>query len=183
VITGSLARRYAKALLDIGIKQQTYDALGRELDRTAEAFVRSPELSQALENPVFPLEKRKLVLDDVARRLALSKVVRNFVMLLLDKGRIGALPDIARAHHALVDEHAGRVRASITTARPIDPALEQRLKGALEKQSGKVVLLDKHEDPTILGGVVTQLGDLVFDGSVRTQLARLREELLEPGNP
>lgn len=178
MITGSLARRYAKALLEIGVRQQTYDALGRELDRTADVFAKSPELRTALENPVFPLDKRRLVLDELARRLALSKTVRNFVMLLLEKGRIAALPDIARAHHALVDEHAGRVRATVTSARPLDPKLEARLKSALEKQSGKTVLLEKREDPSIVGGLVTQLGDLVYDGSVRTQLQQMREKLL-----
>jgi F-type H+-transporting ATPase subunit delta len=178
MITGSLARRYAKALLSLGVQQQTYDALGRELDRAADTFVASGELRVALENPVFPLEKRRLILDELTRRLALSKVVRNFVMLLLDKGRIGALPDIARAHRALVDEHAGRIRASVTSARPLDPALEARLRTALERQSGKTVILEKREDPKIIGGLVTQLGDLVFDGSVRSQLASLREQLL-----
>jgi F-type H+-transporting ATPase subunit delta len=178
MIIGSVARRYAKALLAIGVAQQSYDALGRELDRTAETFARSPELKSTLDNPVFPLEKRRLILEELARRLALSKTVRNFVMLLLDKGRIGALGDIARAHRALVDEHAGRVRATVVSARPLDPALEARLKAALEKQSGKIVLLEKREDPSIIGGVVTQLGDVVYDGSVRSQLAALREELL-----
>jgi F-type H+-transporting ATPase subunit delta len=178
MITGSLARRYAKALLSIGIQEKTYDALGKELDRTADTFARSPELKLALENPVFPLEKRRQVLEELARRLALSKTVRNFVMLLLDKGRVGALPDIARAHRALVDDHAGRVRATVTSARPLDPVLETRLKSALERQSGKTVLLDKREDPAIVGGLITQLGDLVYDGSVRTQLLRLREQLL-----
>ena len=178
MIIGSVARRYAKALLEIGVAQQTYDALGKELERVADTFARSPELKQTLENPIFPLEKRRHVLDELARRLALSKVVRNFVMLLLDKGRIVALPDIARAHRALVDDHAGRVRATVTTARPLDPQLESRLKSALEKQSGKTVLLDKREDPAIVGGLVTQLGDTVYDGSVRTQLQQLREQLL-----
>ena len=178
MVTGSLARRYAKAMLEIGIRQQTYDALGRELDRAADTLQRSPELRTALENPSFKFAKRREVLDDVARRLGLSQVVRNFVMLLLDKGRIGALPDIARVHRTLVDEHAGRARAQITSVRPIDAALESRLKAALEKQSGKTIILEKKEDPTILGGLITQVGDLVFDGSIRTQLAQLREELL-----
>ena len=178
MIVGSLARRYAKALLEIGIRQQTYDALGKELERIADLFAKSPDLKNTLENPVFPLEKRRLVLEEIARRLGLSKMVRNFIMLLLDKGRINALGDIARAHRALVDEHAGRIRASVTTARPLDPALEARLKTALERQSGKVVILEKREDPTIVGGLVTQLGDIVYDGSVRTQLQQLREELL-----
>ncbi len=178
MITGSIARRYAKALLDLGIEQQTYDAFGRELDRAADTFVKSPELRTALENPVFALEKRRLVLEELARRLALSKTMRAFVLLLLTKGRISKLPDIARVHRTLVDEHAGRVRATVTSARALDPALESRLKSALERQSGKTVLLDKREDPAIVGGLVTQLGDIVYDGSVRTQLAKLREQLL-----
>jgi F-type H+-transporting ATPase subunit delta len=178
VITGSLARRYAKALLEIGIAQQTYDALGKELDRAADTLRSSPELRVALENPVFSLEKRKLIMDELSRRLALSRTVRNFIMLLLDKGRIAALPDIARVHRTLIDEHAGRMRATVPSARPLDPLLESRLKTALEKSSGKVVLFDKREDPAILGGLVTQLGDTVYDGSVRTQLQQLRDELL-----
>ncbi len=91
-------------------------------------------------------------------------------MLLLDKGRIASLPDIARAHRTLVDEQAGRVRATVTSARPLDPLLETRLKTALEKLSGKKVIFEKREDPALLGGVVAQVGDIVYDGSVRTQL-------------
>jgi len=178
VITGSIARRYAKALIEIGIQQQTFDALGKEVERAADTLRASPELRNALENPVFSLEKRKLIMDELSRRLALSKTVRNFIMLLLDKGRIASLPDIARAHRALVDEHAGRVRATVTSARPLDPMLETRLKTALEKSSGKTVIFEKREDPAILGGLVTQVGDTVYDGSVRTQLQSLREELL-----
>jgi len=178
VITGSLSRRYAKALLEIGISQNTFDALGKELERAADTLRASPELRNALENPVFSLEKRKLIMDELSRRLALSKTVRNFIMLLLDKGRIARLPDISRVYRGLVDEHAGRVRATVVSARPLDPMLETRLKTALEKQSGKVVIFEKREDPSILGGLITQLGDTLYDGSVRTQLQQLREELL-----
>lgn len=174
----AVARRYAKALLSIGVERQSYDALNKELERAAETFQRSPELKTTLENPVFSLAKRRLILDELARRLGLSKLVRNFLMLLLDKGRIDALPEIARAHRALVDEHAGRLRASVTSARPLDPRLELRLKTALERQSHKIILLEKRQDPSIVGGLVTQLGDLVFDGSVRAQLEGLRHRLL-----
>ena len=178
MITGSLSRRYAKALLEIGIAQQTYDALGKELERAVDTLRSSPELRNALENPIFSIEKRKLIMDELSRRLALSKTVRNFIMLLLDKGRIARLPDISRVYRGLVDEHAGRVRATVVSARPLDPMLETRLKTALEKQSGKVVIFEKREDPSILGGLITQLGDTLYDGSVRTQLQELREELL-----
>jgi F-type H+-transporting ATPase subunit delta len=178
VILGSAARRYAKALLAIGIDQNSYDAFGKELERVAESFSRAAELTRALENPVFPQERRRLILEELARRLALSKTVRNFLLLLLDKGRIGDVVDIARAYRGLVDAHAGRLRAVVTSARPLDPALEVRLKTALEKQTGRVVLLDKREDPSIIGGLTAQVGDLVYDGSVKTQLATLKAQLL-----
>lgn len=180
MITGSVARRYAKALLEIGVATQSYDANGKELDRVAAAFVASPELGRTLGNPVFPLEKRRLILEDIIRRVGLSKTLRSFILLLLDKGRISAVGDIARAHRELVDLQAGRVRASITSAKPLDAATEARLKTAIEKRTGKIVVLTKKEDPSILGGVVTQVGDLVFDGSVRSQLKSLRDELSTP---
>ena len=178
MITGSLARRYAKALLEIGIHDHSFDAFGKELDRAGDTLRASPELRNALENPIFSIEKRKLIMDELLRRLAASKMVRNFIMLLLDKGRIASLPDIARVYRTLVDEHAGRARATVTSARPLDPLLETRLKTALERSSGKTVIFEKREDPAIMGGLVTQLGDTVYDGSVRTQLQQLREELL-----
>ena len=179
MIAGSIGRRYAKALLQIGVASKSFDALGRELDRVAEAVRSSPELRVALENPIFPASQRRQVLEDLARRLALSATIRNLLLLLLDKQRIGALPDIARALRELVDEQAGRARAVVTSAMPLDPLVESRLKGALEKQTGKTIILEKKIDPALIGGMVAQVGDLVFDGSVRTQLEQLREELLE----
>jgi F-type H+-transporting ATPase subunit delta len=178
VTNGSVARRYAKALLELGIESNSFDSMGRELERTAELFAGSAELHKTLTNPVFSLEKRRAVLEEIARRTGLGRIVRNFLLLLLEKGRIAALPDIAREHRALVDAQAGRLRATVTTAKALDPMQEQRLRTALEKQTGKVVVLTKREDPALLGGVVAQVGDVVFDGSVRAQLARLREELL-----
>jgi F-type H+-transporting ATPase subunit delta len=178
VIVGSIARRYAKALLEIGVANKTFDALNAELERIAALYTSSKELADALENPVFPLSKRKGLLEELARRLALSKVVRNFLLLLLERGRISALAAIAREHRALVDKQAGRIRARISSARPIEPGVELRLKNALEQRTGKVVILEKQEDPALIGGLVTQIGDLVYDGSLRTQLANLRQQLL-----
>lgn len=178
MVIGSLSRRYAKALLAIGIDKKCYDSFGRELQRLVEALQQNGELRRVLASPLFSKIKRRNILEEVARRLALSPMMHNFVMVLLDKNRIAALPDIARTYSALVDEQAGRVRATVTAAKPIDPQLQTRLKAALEKQTGKTVLLEPREDPSIVGGLVTQVGDLVFDGSVRSQLFALREQLL-----
>ncbi len=175
---GSLARRYAKALLEIGVQSQTYDAIGKELERIAGTVGGSAELRASLASPSFSGDQRRAVLEELVRRLALSKPMRNFVMLLLDKGRIEKLPDIARAYQTLVDEHANRLRATLTSAKPVDGTTAERIRKALEKQTGKTIVLEKREDPTLLGGLQTQLGDTIYDGSVRTQLEKLRESLL-----
>lgn len=178
MIAGSVARRYARALLEIGMANHAADALGKELERVADLMKGSAELRAALENPVFALSKRKALVEELVRRLALSRTVRNFVLLLLERGRVGALPDIAREYRAFVDEAMGRVRVTVTSARPLDGATEIKLKTMLEKRTGKVVLLEKKEDAALLGGIVTQIGDMVYDGSVRTALATLKHELL-----
>ena len=178
MIVGSIARRYAKALLAIGIDAKTYEGLGRELDRLAQTYQKSPDLREALVNPVFPLSQRQRLLDELGRRLALSRTTQHFVQMLLNRGRIGYLPDVARELRALVDTQAGRVRAKVTSAQPLDIAAEVRIKAALERATGKTVILEKREDPALLGGVVTQIGDVVYDGSLATQLANLRQSLL-----
>lgn len=178
MIPGSVARRYAKALMDIGVANRTYEGLGREIQRLGKAFASSPELREALSNPVFLLSQRRKLLEELCRRLAVSKTVHNFTMLLLERNRISSLPDIARQIRAMVDLQAGRVRAKVTSAKPLDMAAEVRIKSALERTTGKTVVLEKSEDPALLGGIVTQLGDTVYDGSLVTQLNNMRQRLL-----
>jgi len=177
-LVGSIARRYAKALLEIGAASKNAEAMATELDSLAAAYRSSPELAEALRNPIFPLSKRRAVLDEITQRLGASRSVRNFALLLLDRGRIKSLPDIARAYAVLLDESLGRVRVRVTSPRPLDSEHERRLRQALEKRTGKNVLLEKYEDASLLGGIVSQIGDIVYDGSVRTQLENLKHQLL-----
>jgi F-type H+-transporting ATPase subunit delta len=178
-LQGSIARRYARALLEIGVTQGTYENLGNDLTLLARLFQGSKDLQTALENPIFPLSQRKAVLDKLATRLGLRKEMRNFLMLLMDRGRIGQLPDMAREMAVLCDRQAGRVRATVASARPLPEDTALALRGAIEKRLGKKVILERKEDPGLLGGIVTQVGDVVYDGSIRTQLERAKRELLE----
>ncbi len=178
MIAGSLARRYARALLDIGIAKGTYEQLGKDMDEQAALYSGSRDLQEALTNPVFPMSRRRAVLEAVLERGAVSPITRNFVLLLLDRERIPYLPAIARELRAMVDERAGRVRAVVTSAAPLTAENLASIQAALEKVSGKKVLLEKKEDPALLGGVVAKVGDVVYDGSVRTQLEMMRERFL-----
>jgi F-type H+-transporting ATPase subunit delta len=178
MIAGSLARRYARAILEVASDKQSHERVGQELDDLAAAFVASRDLREALTNPVFPRAQRRQVLEALLARVAASPETRNFVLLLLDRERIVTLPDIARELRAMVDEKLGRVRAEVTSARPLPAEHVAQIQAALEKAAGKKVLLEKSEDPSLLGGVVAKLGDIVYDGSVRTQLERMREEIV-----
>jgi F-type H+-transporting ATPase subunit delta len=177
-LEGSIARRYARALLEIGVAGGNYEQLGAELASIAAVFGGSHDLRHALENPVFKLSQRKAVMAQLGERLGLSKTLRSFLALLADRRRIARLPDIARELSVLVDRQAGRVRARVTSARPVPDELALRLRGAIEKRLGKQVILEKREDPALLGGLVAQVGDLVYDGSVRTGLAEAHKQLL-----
>ena len=178
MISGSLARRYARALLDVGIDKGTHEKLAAEIDDLAVAYSAARDLQEALTNPVFPRAQRRAVLEAVLLRVGVSVETRNFVLLLLERERVQVLPAIARELRAMVDEKVGRVRATVTSARPLPAEQVAQIQSTLEKATGKKVLLDKAEDPTLIGGVVAKLGDTVYDGSVRSQLERMREQIL-----
>jgi F-type H+-transporting ATPase subunit delta len=177
-LSGSVSRRYARALFGIGVDRGDFEQLGRELGDFAELWSSSPDLRQALENPVFKPSDKRTVLERLLPRVAPTREVQKFVLLLLDRRRIAALPAIARAYRELADEHTGRVRALVTSAQPLAPAEADRVRRSLEQRTGKKVILETAVDAGLIGGIVARVGDLVLDGSVRTQLANLRAKLL-----
>jgi F-type H+-transporting ATPase subunit delta len=177
-LSGSVARRYARALFGIGVDAGNFDALGQQLGDLAELWSSSAELRQALENPVFHQDEKRKVLEQLLPRVAPTPEVQRFVLLLLDRRRISILPAIARAYRALADEHTGRVRARVTSAEPLTPAALDRVRRSLEQRTGKKVIVEAEVDPDLIGGVVANVGDLVLDGSIRTQLSDLRAKLL-----
>lgn len=179
MIAGSLARRYARALIDVGTAKGNYEQLGRQIDDLAAAYSASRDLVEALTNPVFPRPQRRAVLEAVLQRIGAHAETRNFALLLFDRERVPYLPAIARELRAMVDEKAGRVHATVTSARPLAPDHAMQIQQALEKATGRKVVMEKKEDASLLGGIVAQVGDTVYDGSVRTQLELMREQILE----
>ncbi len=177
MIVGSIARRYAKALLAIGIETRLFEKFGKELDQFAE-LLQHPQLRDLLDNPSYPLSKRKAVLEDLVGRLRPSPKLRNFLLLLMDRGRISSLPIIAREYQGLADKHAGRIRARVVSPQPLDLATSTRLKKALAQRTGQQIILDQVTDPTLIGGMITQMGSIVYDGSIRTSLQQMRDALL-----
>jgi F-type H+-transporting ATPase subunit delta len=173
----AISRRYANALLLIGKEDGQTETYRTQLGGFAGLMGGDDTLRQAVCNPLYDAASRKRVLTAVIEQLALSPVISSFLQLLLDKGRIGFLADINDQYQKFADELKGIARASVISASPLSPDSVDNIKSALSKKTGKDVLLEIEEDPGLIGGIVTKIGDLVFDGSIKTQLLNMRESL------
>jgi len=179
MVTGSLARRYARAVIQIGTEQGNLDRLGAELRSLAGAMKESPELVSSLTNPAIRRADRRKVIDALLQRVGASPYTQNLIYILLDGERLASLASISREVDAMIEARSGRVSAEVTSARPLEAGEVAQITAALEKLSGKQVTVTRREDPSLLGGVVAKLGDTVYDGSLRTQLQNLRDELIK----
>lgn len=175
----TVSRRYAKALMTLGQEDGKYKEYGEELQGFAQLMEQEPELKHALLNPIHGLEERRKLLLHLTEVLKLSPIMGNFLKLLFDKHRLAALPGIAQVYQQLVDELENVKRARVKAAIPLDESMQERLRQALEQMTGSRVVMEVEEDPTIIGGIVARVGDLVLDGSIRTQLMSLRESLIK----
>ncbi len=173
-----VARRYAKALLELGIEQGNLDSLVTEIESIAEAWNESAELRNAMENPMVSHAAKTQVMGDVAEQTGVGQTTRNTLRLLVDRRRTRTLPYLASALRELADARKGLVHAEVTTATPLSDGYYSRLQTELEKMTGMRVVVDRRTDPTLIAGVVTRIGDRVFDGSVRTRLQSLRDALM-----
>jgi F-type H+-transporting ATPase subunit delta len=177
VIDASVARRYARALLALGLEDGRHEAYGAELEAVARALETSPEARDVALNPGYSAQQRQGVIGTLAGELKLSPQVVNFLRLLVDRQRIASLPAIVRSYRELVDAQVGRVRAMVTTVQPLSTDELSRLRDTLAAATRRTIILEAKTDPSIVGGVVTQVGATLFDGSLKTQLERMREEL------
>lgn len=175
--SGSLPRRYAKAVISLAHDTGNLDKIGTDLRALAQMMKVSAELQSVLSNPAIRRSDRRKVIDGLLQRITAQPHTKNLIYLLLDGERLVELPAISREVDAMIEARGGRVSAEITSARPLDASQLTQITLALEKLSGKKVDVVKREDPDLLGGVVAKLGDTVYDGSLRTQLRTLRDEL------
>jgi F-type H+-transporting ATPase subunit delta len=164
-------------LVQIGAEEGAVERYNEELTRSNAVIEGNGELLAILSNPAYAIEAKREILKDVIGKLGLSPIVSNFLQLLLDRGRLEFLSEIAESYGVFADELSGIVRPVLTSAFPLENARIEEMKAALAKVSGKQVQLQVQVDPSLIGGIVATIGDKVFDGSVKTQLERIKDTL------
>jgi len=178
VRTGGLSRRYAKALVDVATEQQALEAVGRDLRTVVETMQRTREAATFFASPAIPLSDKRRVLQAIAEGVGVKSLSLRFLNLILEKRRLPHLGEMALAYEELTDERLGRGKATVTSAVPLSEPIIHGLKERLGMATGKEIYLEARVDPAIVGGLVAQIGSTIYDGSLRTQLKKVREHLL-----
>ena len=174
-----LATRYARALLAALPDPQSQDAAARFLDALARALTEDASARKALVDPAVSTEGKKELLGRLIAASGAPKQLGGFMATVLGNGRIAALPAMAAAFREQLERAQGIVSGTLTTASPIGPDLASRAAQALSRLAGRKVQLELRVDPELLGGAVAQIGSRVYDGSMRTQLDRLKHRIVE----
>jgi F-type H+-transporting ATPase subunit delta len=180
VINNALARRYAKALVQLGSEGGLVDRFREELAAVDQLFAGNAEVRAAFADPALTQDQKKSIMKELIAKLGSSELVSNFLLLLVDKNRVAFLGQIVDTYEKLADEFSGVIRPIIRTAFALDDAQVASIQAALEKKTGKKVLPQMVVDASLLGGVVTQIGDIAYDNSVKTQLKRI-QDILQKG--
>lgn len=177
MISTKISRRYAKALLSLGQEDGQYEGYGRHLQEFNNFCSANSEFFQVISNQLFSVEDRMHIIEAALEQSSFDLMVKNFLKLLLVKNRIGEIQQITDYYSKLTEDISNITRVKVFTARPLTKKTEDKLAAALAGLVSKKVVIEVAEDKSLMGGLVVKIGDLVLDGSVSTQLQRLKESL------
>jgi len=172
------ARRYAQAVFQIALEADELDRWQSDLDNIVE-LVSAPPLLALLESPKIKFDDKAKVLSELIENI--NPLVLNLVHLLVDKGRLDIISDLAEDYKQMGDSHRGIEQAEVTTAIPLDDEDKRKLAESLGTRVGKEVVLQTVVDPGVIGGIIARIGGKLLDGSTRSKLAALRKELAGAG--
>jgi F-type H+-transporting ATPase subunit delta len=178
VTNKTAAIRYARALLDVAVKEKAdLEQVERELAQFAGLFTQYPLLEKVLINPAVPVPRKRAAVADLLARAAFSPIVSKLLTLLADRDRLVLVPDLLAAYSERLLDYRNVVRAEVTTAAPIDDSRTQGILKGLASLTGRTVKLSTKVDQSIIGGMVARIGSTVYDASITRQLERMKEKL------
>ena len=173
------ANRYAKALFDVALEEKADLArIDRDLEAVVAMMQASPDLAAASNRGLADAQRKSLI-EAVSKAMSLTTPVTKVLVLLAQDRKLNYLPDLAAAYRERLLAHQNVVRAEVTSAMPLSPEKTKALADSLSQMTGKKIELSVSVDPGLLGGVVAKIGSTVYDGSVKTQLQRMRQELVK----
>jgi F-type H+-transporting ATPase subunit delta len=173
----AVCERYARAIFELTLEGG--EDLVQPIQRFAAAYVASPELESVLDNPLVEPENRAAILEEVAQRENVTGAALNTIRLLARRHKLQALPGIAKKLGELADRHAGLVRATVTSAHELPEHVYQRIESELSAAVGRKIIIERRQDPRLIGGIVTRIGDNTIDGSIRGRLDEVERQLLQ----
>jgi len=176
---GAAAQRYAKAAFSLGVETGEYERIGQEIGAVGSGLLDSVSLRDILLNPQHDAAVKSALVNGLSQKKGFSATTKNFLLLLVDRGRLDLLPEIFRSYQKLSDDKAGRMKATVVTASQASESVTNEIVASLEKKTGKKVSLTSEVDPSLIGGVVIKVGDIIYDGSIRTQLQKLKGNIMK----
>jgi F-type H+-transporting ATPase subunit delta len=180
VTNKTAAIRYARALLDVAVKEQAdLELIERELTQFADLFKQYPLLEKVLLNPAVPVPRKRAAVADLLAQAKFTPIVTKLIALLADRDRLVLVPDLLKAYSDRLLDYRGVVRAEVTTATELDAGRRDAIQHGLAALTGRTVRLATKIDPSIIGGLVARIGSTVYDASVTRQLEKMKERLVE----
>ena len=177
----TIARRYASALADVTLQRGEAKEVQHELQQWQDVLQSNAALQEVFRNPTIALDKKRAVLSKLIDRAKPRPTTTNFLKVLLQNQRLTEISEINRKLAEILDERAGMVAATVTTARPVPTDIQRSLEQQLTAVTQKKVRLNFQQDPDLIGGLVTRIGSTVYDGSVRNQLQQIRQRMAGEG--
>jgi F-type H+-transporting ATPase subunit delta len=174
------AIRYARALLDVAVKEKgDLQQIEAQLAEFVDLFKQYPTLEKVMLNPAVPVPRKRAAIAVLIARAKLTPVLAKLIALLADRDRLVLLPDLLTAYRERLLDHLKVIRADVTTAVPLPADRATAVEQSLAKMTGRTVTLATRVDPSIIGGVIARLGSTIYDGSVTTQLQKMKQRLVE----
>jgi len=173
----SASLQYANALADIALQQGAADPVLKQLAELNATLSGSAELRNFLESPAVSRTDKHAVVEKIATRLGSSKILRNFLFVVVDHRRTAALPEMIESFQQVIRQRQGLAEAQVASATPLSDAQKSNLLQTLERKTGKKLQATYSLDPALLGGAVVRIGDTIYDGSLKNRLSQMRARL------
>ena len=173
----SASLQYATALADVALEQGAAEPVKKQLDDFGAAYAESPELRNVLSSPAVGRTAKHGVIEKLAVRLGASRIVRNFLFIVVDNQRAHLLPEILETFETVIRQRQGVAEAEVTSAAELSAPQKAQLQQTLEGLTGKKIQAKYSLDPALLGGALVRIGDTIYDGSVRNRLNQMRARL------